>query len=332
MDLKSSFTKSLSIAAMTFSMATAAHAAALRTFVSGFGDDKNTSANCAHAAPCRTFAVAVTVTSPGGEIEALDPAGYGPITISGPLTLIGLPGAAINAPANGYGITINAGPNDVVRVQGLLIDGGGVGFNGIVFNSGGSLTVDNCVIQNFFFTVPNSTGIGILIQPSSGSIKFAITNTTMANNGGQGFFYLPLSGSTAAANGVLDRVTATDNRSTGIAFNTALATAPKTIVSITNSTASGSNVGSGIVLSSAASAPLTASIDNTATNNNAQDGIAVSGVTLATLSRSIVTGNGNLGVANTTSTNTFYTFGNNQIALNNTDNTSVLNNAVYSLH
>jgi len=86
-----SLAKSLCVAAMTISMATAAHAAALRTFVSGFGSDSNTSTNCSHAQPCRTFAAAITVTSPGGEIEALDPSGYGPVTITGPLSLIGLP-------------------------------------------------------------------------------------------------------------------------------------------------------------------------------------------------------------------------------------------------
>ena len=48
MHLKSEFAKSVCIVAMTFSMAAAAHAAQLRTFVSGFGSDSNTASNCSH--------------------------------------------------------------------------------------------------------------------------------------------------------------------------------------------------------------------------------------------------------------------------------------------
>jgi hypothetical protein len=49
-----------------------------RTFVSGLGTDSGT---CTRPAPCRTFAFALTVTTAGGEIDVLDPAGYGPVTI-----------------------------------------------------------------------------------------------------------------------------------------------------------------------------------------------------------------------------------------------------------
>jgi hypothetical protein len=45
-----------------------------RTFVSGKGTD---SGACSLAAPCRTFAFALTQTAAGGEIDVLDPAGYG---------------------------------------------------------------------------------------------------------------------------------------------------------------------------------------------------------------------------------------------------------------
>jgi hypothetical protein len=54
-----------------------AHALAARTWVSGHGAD---SGACTLAAPCRTFAFALTQTASGGEIDVLDPAGYGPVT------------------------------------------------------------------------------------------------------------------------------------------------------------------------------------------------------------------------------------------------------------
>jgi len=212
MDWKSSLAKSLCIAAMTFAMATTAHAAALRTFVSGFGNDSNTATNCSHAQPCRTFAMAVTVTASGGEIEALDPAGYGPITITGPLTLVGLPGAAINAPSGGNGITINAGPNDAVHVQGLLIDGSGVGADGILFNTGGSLKVFDCTIKNFLYN-------GIYVGALNG-MSLLVTNTVItgisstANSSGVYFYNGSSAGLSVAA---LDNLTLSDN-SVGISL------------------------------------------------------------------------------------------------------------------
>jgi hypothetical protein len=250
MTLKSSFSKSLCIAAVTFSMAATAHAAALRTFVSGFGNDSNTSANCAHAAPCRTFAVAVTVTSPGGEIEALDPAGYGPITISGPLTLVGLPGAAISAPSGGDGITITAGTTDAVHVLGLLIDGGGVGNRGIAFNAGGSLTITNCIVQNF--------DSGISIQLSSGSVKTSITNTLLSNNGTFGIYYQ--FGASAKVNGVIDHVVVAGNLQ-GIAINPLGGNASMDLA-VSNSVLS-NNHNEALIAAGSGPNTLTVSVDNT---------------------------------------------------------------------
>ena len=51
-------------------------------------------------------------------------------------------------PSGGTGITINAGPTDVINLRGLIIEGAGVGQNGIIFNTGGVLTIENCVVRN----------------------------------------------------------------------------------------------------------------------------------------------------------------------------------------
>jgi len=177
---------------MTIAMTAAAPAATLRAFVSGVGNDSNTASNCAHAAPCRTFAAALTVISPRGEIEALDPAGYGPITINGPLSIVGVPGAAINAPSGGAGIIINAQANEAVHLQGLLIDGSGVGTTGIQFNSGGSLVVENCVIRNL-------TNDGINVYNSTATVQVLISNTLVADNGFYGIFIFPRTAGSATA-------------------------------------------------------------------------------------------------------------------------------------
>jgi hypothetical protein len=51
-----------------------AHAQATRTWVSGVGDDANP---CSRTAPCKTFAGAISKTAPSGEIDCLDPGGFG---------------------------------------------------------------------------------------------------------------------------------------------------------------------------------------------------------------------------------------------------------------
>src|SRR2546423_13345593 len=63
-----------------------ASAQATRTWVSGVGDDANP---CSRTAPCKTFAGAISKTASGGIIDALDPGGFGAITITKPITLEG---------------------------------------------------------------------------------------------------------------------------------------------------------------------------------------------------------------------------------------------------
>src|ERR1700735_1497257 len=76
-----------------------------RSFVSSSGVDTNA---CTITAPCATFAEAYTKIAANGIVAALDPGKYGPITIAGPVTINGNGWAAIAAPAQGAGITINA--------------------------------------------------------------------------------------------------------------------------------------------------------------------------------------------------------------------------------
>jgi len=62
------------------------NAQATRTWVSGVGDDANP---CSRTAPCKTFAGAISKTAEGGEINALDPGGYGAVTITKSITIDG---------------------------------------------------------------------------------------------------------------------------------------------------------------------------------------------------------------------------------------------------
>src|SRR5450631_4581234 len=91
-------------------IASLAQAQATRTWVSGVGDDVNP---CSRTAPCKTFAGAISKTAAGGEINCLDPGGFGTVTITKAMTLnckdVGI-GSILAAGVPG--ITINAGVND----------------------------------------------------------------------------------------------------------------------------------------------------------------------------------------------------------------------------
>jgi Right handed beta helix region len=143
-----------------------------RTSVSGHGTDSGT---CGLAAPCRTFAFALTQTAAGGEIDVLDPAGYGQVTITKAISILGNGAAGINA-ASGNGVTINAGASDSVYLRGLTIDGLGSGANGIQFTTGGNLEIENCVIRDF-------SGTGINIAPTgSAAVTGVLSNVITYNN------------------------------------------------------------------------------------------------------------------------------------------------------
>src|SRR5262249_30059071 len=137
-----------------------ARAQANRTFVSGHGADGNP---CSLAAPCRSFAQALTQTNAGGEITILDPAGYGPVTITKAVSIVndGVGEAGITVGSATDGIDVNIGAGDVVNLRGLTLVGGGVGANGILFSKLGALNIQKCVIRGFFNgieVVPAGTG------------------------------------------------------------------------------------------------------------------------------------------------------------------------------
>jgi hypothetical protein len=256
--------------------------AANRTFVSGVGTDTG---SCALTVPCRTFAYALTQTAPSGEIIVLTSAGYGTVTITQAVSIINTSNFAGVTVASGDGITINAGVNDSVLLRGLTIDGGGIGANGIVFNSGGKLTIDQCDLMNFVGS--SSTGNGILMQPTSGNHNIIITNTSAFNNQSVGVFYAPPSG-TATTAIVIDRVSANNNEY-GIAINKG-SSGGAAMASVSNSIASTNSLQGYYFVS------VTASLDASNATSNGANGVFVSGATLA-LGRSVLMNNGTYGLA-----------------------------------
>ena len=119
---------------------TGTQAQATRTWVSGVGDDANP---CSRTAPCKTFAGAISKTAAGGEIDALDPGGYGTVTITKSILIDGTHGAGfgsiLSSGVNGVNVNDSATgtPNTiVVRLHSLSINGAGTTLGGIARRQG----------------------------------------------------------------------------------------------------------------------------------------------------------------------------------------------------
>jgi hypothetical protein len=152
-----------------------------RVFVAAQGSDSNP---CTFAAPCRTFQHAHDTVAANGEIDVLDPAGYGVVTISKALSIQGHGYAGIAVDSGNTGITINAGPADAVNLNGLLIDGNSVGAVGVQFNSGKGLVVEGCVIRNMG---GGALTAGLLFSSSATTLQIlSVSNSYFTDNNGFG--------------------------------------------------------------------------------------------------------------------------------------------------
>jgi parallel beta helix pectate lyase-like protein len=156
-------------------IASTAHAQAIRTWVSGVGDDANP---CSRTAPCKTFAGAISKTAAHGEISVLDPGGFGAVVITKSITINGISTHAGISASGVNGITINAGANDAVVLRNLQINGAGSGLAGIrLLSLGTNVVVDRVIVQGF------ATGI-LTTDTSTGTVT--VIDSTIADNHGFG--------------------------------------------------------------------------------------------------------------------------------------------------
>lgn len=197
----------LAVAVFTMTVVSIAQAQATRTWVSGVGDDVNP---CSRTAPCKTFAGAISKTAANGEIDALDPGGFGAVTITKSITLDGTNGAGFGSILASLvnGINVNdsatASPNTIVVVlRRLSLQGAGNGLNGINFTSGKAVTVEDCLISGF----KGSPGHGINMSSTAASsnAQLVVRNTSIHDNTGSGIF-MSATGAGSSATAVLDRV------------------------------------------------------------------------------------------------------------------------------
>ncbi|HEX7823060.1 MAG TPA: hypothetical protein VF463_20870 [Sphingobium sp.] len=260
----------LALAFTGMGLSSPASAQATRTWISGVGDDANP---CSRTAPCKTFPGAISKTASGGEINCLDPGGFGGVTITKSITLKcdeasngGVLVAATNA------IIIN-GSGIEVSLIGLDIEGlgqtGSPGLNAINFLSGTSLTVRNCSIRNF-------SQNGINFAPSSNASLFV--SDTQITSVGQSATYAGIQlRPTGSAN---IKATVNSTEITGGYFGVVAdgsATTGKINGIINDSNVSG-NQFNGITASIGTASGVTLILDRVSVVGNGNNGLATSGV------------------------------------------------------
>ena len=289
--IRTSIVIAAGLAFATMLPAISAHAAARdRVFVASYGNDANP---CTFGSPCKTFQNALTVVAAGGEITAIDSAGFGPVTINKAVTITSPNGveAGIAPSAGGNAITIAAQPNDVVSLRGLTLEGAATGRSGIVFDDGGGLEITDCVIRNFTQT---GISIGVGSSPILGT-NVVISNTRVLDNPTAGIDLEPQAGAGLVI--TIDHVTA-NNNGYGIFMITTNAPSASVIWGTITNSVINSNVSAGFSVTSAGGvAGISISVkDSTISNNNFNNsgaGISVSNDTSSVvLSHSLINNNG----------------------------------------
>ncbi len=195
----------------------AAPAQAQRVFVSGAGVDTNP---CTFTSPCRSFAQAFATAPANGEIDVLDPAGYGPLTINKAISIQAHGFGGITA-TSGNAITITAGSSNAITLNGLLIDGANTGGIGIYITEAGSVQIVNCVIRHF-------NGDAISYEPTNTSANLLVSDTILSDNFDNGI-NIYTTGTTGPV--TLSGITANNNAGYGVVAGNARVMIANSVVS-----------------------------------------------------------------------------------------------------
>src|SRR5262245_1594902 len=162
---KSVLLAALGLACVSVLGATLTQAQATRTWVSGVGDDVNP---CSRTAPCKTFAGAISKTAVNGEINCLDPAGYGAVTVTKSITIDceDTQGSILSAGTNGVIVNITSvtDTKKAFMLRGVSINGAGTGINGIRVLAANQVSLDEVVIQGV-------TAHGVSLETTTGATK-----------------------------------------------------------------------------------------------------------------------------------------------------------------
>ena len=292
-----------------------ASAQATRTWVSGTGDDNNP---CSRTLPCKSFGNTIAKTAAGGEINCLDPGGFGAVTITKSISIIcddvfgnvmvmGTNGIIINVPAGSY-----------VTLSGFSLDGlgnsGNPGMHGIYIFQGGNISLRNMTITGF------REGYGVNFVPTATS-KLTMSNVTLTENGTTDFtttggvLVRPAAGITATMTINNSRLQNNDNiavrlDTVGIVGSAINATIDSSVVS--------GNTNGVLAKSSPSSGVIKLMINRTLFDDNSGVGLISNGsASNVRISNSVISNNGT-GVSLLSSAN-LTSYGNNVFDGNTTD-------------
>jgi len=234
-------------------------AQATRTWVSGVGDDANP---CSRTAPCKTFAGAISKTGVGGEIDVLDPGGFGAVTITKSITIDGSEGQVGSILAAGTnGIVVNAGSTATVTLRNLSINGAGgsgsPGMNGIRGLAFGTLHIDHCRIFGF-----SNDGIDIEV----GGPAAVDVIDTISQDAAQYALY---------ASSASGKVTVTIDRSRFVGSNYGVRASSNSLISVRDSEASENVYG---FVAQGGGGPMALNLVNSTAANNTMAGIWAGGL------------------------------------------------------
>ena len=278
----------VAVAGTALALATTASAQATRTWVSGVGDDVNP---CSRTAPCKTFAGAISKTAAGGVINALDPGGYGAVTITKSITLDGGGMLASVLVSSTNAIIINAASTDEVILRHLDIEGLGNGLAGVRVLSAGTVHMDDVTITDF-------SGRCIDVQPSGSSMLY-VTSTHLNACAGGGLY---LQNARATVSGL-----SVENSQYGVRVG------PNGLATVKHSAASGGSMG----FAAANDPSAVLNLEDSLTTNNDYGIVAGQGATVR-CSRVGVLSNRVVGVFND-GMSTLVSFGNNMVVGNSTN-------------
>jgi hypothetical protein len=294
----------------------AASAQATRTWVSGTGDDANP---CSRLAPCKTLHGTLLKTAAGGEINCLDPGGFGAVTITKSINIIcdntenGVLVAATNA------IIVNS-TTAIVTLSGFDLEGlgqtGSAGVNGVYVINAAAVHVRNSKIRGF------RNGYGINFAPQNGNAQLFVDNVTLTENGAAsnaatgGIIMNPAAGFIATATITNSQIS--NNQNVGLRADITGIVGSAVSATIDNVTIS--NNGSGILVKApAGTGTVKFMLTNSTVANNISNGIIANGPGVtARVGNTTITSNG-AGILLPGATAALLSYGNNQLDGNTTD-------------
>lgn len=287
------------VAATLLGAVTPAAAQATRTWVSGVGDDANP---CSRTAPCKTFAGAISKTAVNGEINCIDPGGFGAVTITKSIAIDcgGTFGSTLNAGTNG--IVVNAAGIKVI-LRNLSIDGVGTGLNGVHVLNAAVVQLENVAIRG-------QTGNGVNFVPSANSV-LTVSQCNIRDNGTNGVFVKPSAGMKAKVS--ISGSVVANNTAAGIRVNDG----GSAVVSDSVVHGNGSNGVAAVSAGTAAEVLLERVVSAGNTNNGAVGNGAAAVVRMSDVTLS----NNNMGLAAPVGGASLISFGNNR-AIGNTAGSS----------